>query len=447
MRRSVEIPVFRDPHGNPVRATIAFFLTDLSGRRITGVDESGDPIVDYRQIISGDEPTSIDLTPTDQISPPSQYRIDIATPLGRSRHIAQVESGDAELTWAELIALPAGVASGEILSNRLLPDPTQLPDDYAAIVRGGRWIGTSEIPTLAGVDGREIEVRAYDGQLQTRYVGGEWSSIYDLAQLRGESVEIGVDSGSIAYRAHGETQWIPIYPLSSLQGPQGSSVELSLNSTHIIWRHSGDAQWSNLVALSAITGADGSGVTILGSLSVEGDLPESGAPGDAYLIDGDLWVLTAGEWVNAGRIQGPTGKSVELSRVSDNIVWRNTGDELWTVLLPLADIRGDTGERGASPQMRVASGQIQYRITGDETWTTLLTFADITPGLAFSSEGNMRYGGALGAPTEFATTTDGRALLGATTAQAKDILGIPDDLVFGAVTESGDDLIFGAANA
>jgi hypothetical protein len=45
------------------------------------------------------------------------------------------------------------------------------------------------------------------------------------------------------------------------------------------------------------------------------------------------------------------------------------------------------------------------------------------------------------------STTDGRALLGSTLTQQKSLLGIEDDIIFAAVTESGDDLIFGAANA
>lgn len=57
-------------------------------------------------------------------------------------------------------------------------------------------------------------------------------------------------------------------------------------------------------------GLDGSGVTILGSLANSGLLPTTGNnAGDAYLIDGDLWVWDATnlEWDNVGSIQGPTG--------------------------------------------------------------------------------------------------------------------------------------------
>lgn len=53
-------------------------------------------------------------------------------------------------------------------------------------------------------------------------------------------------------------------------------------------------------------GADGTGISILGSLASPGDLPPTGNTGDAYLIDGDLWVWATG-WQNVGSIQGPPG--------------------------------------------------------------------------------------------------------------------------------------------
>lgn len=54
-------------------------------------------------------------------------------------------------------------------------------------------------------------------------------------------------------------------------------------------------------------GADGTSVTIKGTLPGVGSLPESGAPGDAWLIAGNLWVWTGSDWENVGPIQGPKG--------------------------------------------------------------------------------------------------------------------------------------------
>ena len=54
-------------------------------------------------------------------------------------------------------------------------------------------------------------------------------------------------------------------------------------------------------------GADGTGVQILGTKNNPGQLPSSAQPGDAYLIDGQLWVWGGAQWANVGNIQGPQG--------------------------------------------------------------------------------------------------------------------------------------------
>ncbi|MBK6343811.1 MAG: collagen-like protein [Flavobacteriales bacterium] len=56
-------------------------------------------------------------------------------------------------------------------------------------------------------------------------------------------------------------------------------------------------------------GADGTGVTILGSLTNVNQLPTGGEPGDAYLVNGSLyvWSETTNDWENVGSIQGPAG--------------------------------------------------------------------------------------------------------------------------------------------
>lgn len=49
------------------------------------------------------------------------------------------------------------------------------------------------------------------------------------------------------------------------------------------------------------------GLNIIGPLPEMADLPESGASGDAYLIDGYLIVWTEGGWLNAGPMVGQGG--------------------------------------------------------------------------------------------------------------------------------------------
>lgn len=56
-------------------------------------------------------------------------------------------------------------------------------------------------------------------------------------------------------------------------------------------------------------GPQGTGLTILGSYATPAELPPSGAAGDAYLVQGDLyvWSATSNSYENVGRIQGPIG--------------------------------------------------------------------------------------------------------------------------------------------
>ena len=65
-----------------------------------------------------------------------------------------------------------------------------------------------------------------------------------------------------------------------------------------------------------LTGEPGQGLTVLGVLDNENELPVFGSgegetldlfPGDAYLVDGDLYIWNGSEFIDAGPIQGDTG--------------------------------------------------------------------------------------------------------------------------------------------
>lgn len=65
--------------------------------------------------------------------------------------------------------------------------------------------------------------------------------------------------------------------------------------------------------LNGSNGVDGTGVTILGSYNTLTELQTShptGNAGDAYIVDGDLyvWAIDDSQWENVGNIQGPAGK-------------------------------------------------------------------------------------------------------------------------------------------
>lgn len=69
-----------------------------------------------------------------------------------------------------------------------------------------------------------------------------------------------------------------------------------------------NADWAMFVQKGE-KGEQGTGVRILGTLPDEGSLPPTGEPGDAYLINGDLyvWSDTTDDWTNVGTIKGPKG--------------------------------------------------------------------------------------------------------------------------------------------
>ena len=67
-----------------------------------------------------------------------------------------------------------------------------------------------------------------------------------------------------------------------------------------------DYAWSRI---KGTDGKDGTSFTVKGSVDDESMLPPTGnATGDAYLVNGYLWVWDGSAWANAGKIQGPAGE-------------------------------------------------------------------------------------------------------------------------------------------
>lgn len=131
-----------------------------------------------------------------------------------------------------------------------------------------------------------------------RLGGGAWG---DWVDIRGKSAcEVAVEEGFVGSRAG----W-----LASLKGDKGDE------------------------------GPPGTSVTIQGELGDADDLPVPGAPGDAYVINSDLWVWVANDekWENVGQIKGDRGEDgatihavvdapeTELGN-PDDIAFRANGD-------------------------------------------------------------------------------------------------------------------------
>lgn len=92
------------------------------------------------------------------------------------------------------------------------------------------------------------------------------------------------------------------------------------------------------MGLNGQKGNDGTGVTILGSYDTLNQLQTahpSGKAGDAYIVDGDLyvWATDDKQWSNVGNIQGPQGKDGKtLSLIGNSQVFHVNSDQ--TTFLP-----------------------------------------------------------------------------------------------------------------
>lgn len=73
-------------------------------------------------------------------------------------------------------------------------------------------------------------------------------------------------------------------------------------------------------------GNDGTSVNIKGEVVSEDQLPESAQPGDAYVVNGDLYVWDGLRWNNIGGIKGPAGDSAYVHiAFADGVVTNESG--------------------------------------------------------------------------------------------------------------------------
>lgn len=73
-------------------------------------------------------------------------------------------------------------------------------------------------------------------------------------------------------------------------------------------------------------GNDGTSVNIKGEVASEDQLPESAQPGDAYVVNGDLYVWDGLRWNNIGGIKGPAGDSAYVHiAFADGVVTDSSG--------------------------------------------------------------------------------------------------------------------------
>lgn len=218
-----------------------------------------------------------------------------------------LDAGDVNAVPAETVGEPGGVAGlgpdGKVPADQLPdiigePGPPGLSAYQVAVAEGFTGTETEWLTSLIGADGAD---------------GVDGASAYQVAVAQG-------------YEGT-QAEW-----LVSLVGPRGPEGP------------------------EGPQGEAGSGVRILGSLPDPDALPGSGNEvGDAYLIDGDLWVWDGAGWGNVGTIQGPQGEQgeagadglpVELRTTDTHVQWRYLDQDPWMDLVELDTITGPQGPQG-----------------------------------------------------------------------------------------------------
>jgi len=96
------------------------------------------------------------------------------------------------------------------------------------------------------------------------------------------------------------------YDFGQFQGPKGEKGDTGPTGST---GPKGDTGATGPAGPLGPAGKDGTGISINGNLTNPSQLPSTGATGEAYLINGSLWVWipSANTWQDVGSIQGPKG--------------------------------------------------------------------------------------------------------------------------------------------
>lgn len=136
----------------------------------------------------------------------------------------------------------------------------------------------------------------------------------------------GLDGNSFNYQvdAFKESVLQPEKPTGNdPYNPGDGWMDLPDHDTGTWWKCTALVQGETGVVIEwgAVVRVTGQGIVIKGTLDNEDQLPQTGNQiGDAYVIDGYLWVWNGERWVNVGQAQGPNGNYTEI-RYARNDSW------------------------------------------------------------------------------------------------------------------------------
>lgn len=131
----------------------------------------------------------------------------------------------------------------------------------------------------------------------------------------------------------------------------------------------GETSYSNVACIQGAKGEDGTSVTILGSYDtlaeLEADHP-TGTEGDAYLVNGDLYVWNGSSWENVGQIKGDKGDTGA------------TGNGIASTTI----VYGKSNSESTQPS---TWGVLPVLSKGDWLWVkTTITYTDSTTSVSYS---------------------------------------------------------------
>lgn len=162
-----------------------------------------------------------------------------------------------------------------------------------------------------------------------KVVSGDGNSFFDLianALKLGDKLSYNVNGdgllkikGTIVQSQSGSESYIGCFRgayNSSYTYYNGDEVTYAVNGLTSTYRYvyatptkgvapSNSVYWS--VVAKGAKGEDGTSISIKGTLTSTSQLPSSGQEGDAYIVNGDLYVWDGSKWSNVGKIKGDKG--------------------------------------------------------------------------------------------------------------------------------------------
>lgn len=228
-----------------------------------------------------------------------------------------------------------------------------------------------------GEDGITPQFNVTDTAIQVSTDNGvTYSDLILLSEITGAAGENGITpifrttSTAIQVSIDNGVNYTDLIQISDITGENGQDGNDGISVTSAIINSNGHLiitlSDGNEIDAGEAKGKDGTSINIKDSLSSTDELPSTGQSiGDAYLIDGNIWIYTnstdegsVNGFKNAGNIQGPEGRGISSVTINDSgqleITYSDsTSAVIGNVVGPqgeqgLQGEKGDTGENGLS---------------------------------------------------------------------------------------------------